>query len=422
MKTKLIAALKPLYAAPLLLAAPAIAQSLAGLPDAAVLEAIETHPRTRAADARVEAARQHAGALRAGPHEFSLSGDYGRRSVQGEGDFNEYSVMVERPVRLPGKGALDRKSGELGIAAAQLRAEDARHQLALLLAELWWDWLIAEDEVRIAATTQTALERAEAAVERQVALQDAALVDLDRARAEVHANSVELKAAQARAEVARGRLQAQFPNLPLPAIAPALGRLEIEPGERDALRDHVTRCDHELPAARLEAEQKSVAAERLSRDRLADPTVGVRVFSERDGLERGASVVFSIPLGGGRRSALADQAHAEALSAAAEAEAIRYEVYETSQTDHTEARLSVEAWQASLRALESSTSALDRLRQGYRLGHVDLAELLFAERQAKAAALAESRARGAALRAETRLRVDAHALWLDCGHVEAGAP
>lgn len=415
MKLRLIAAL------PLLFAAPALAQSLPGLPEAAVQEAIATHPRARAADAKIDAARQEAGALRASPHEFTVSGDYARRSVQGEGNFGEYSVTVERPIRLPGKGALDRKAGSLGIQVAELRADDVRHQLALQLGELWWDWLAAEADVRILSDTQATLERAYRGVDSQVRVQDAAMVDADRAMAEVATNKSALDAARGRASIARSRLEAQFPGIALPAEAPLLPEAGLPIEELARLRDAVVTCNHELPAAMAEADRLAALSERSRRDRMADPTIGARVFSERGGIEKGAGVVFSVPIGGRYRSALSGRAQAEAQVAAADAASARFDVQEMATTDYSTALGSSQTWQASQAAALSSAKAVGRLRAGYRLGHVDLADLLYAERQAKEAALAESQARTAALRAETKLRIDAHALWLNCSH-QAEAP
>jgi len=415
MKLRLIAAL------PLLFAAPVLAQSLPGLPEAAVQEAIETHPKTRAAEAKIEAARQEAGALRASPHEFTVSGDYGRRSIQGEGNFNEYSVTVERPIRLPGKDGLDRKAGTLGIEVAELQADHTRHQLALQLNDLWWDWLSAEAEARILADTQTTLERAYRGVDSQVRLQDAAMVDADRAMAEVATNRAALDAARGRANVARGRLVAQFPDLVLPAEAPPLPVPGLPADELTRLRDTVVTGNHELPAAMAEADRLAALSERSRRDRMADPTIGARVFSERGGIEKGAGVVFSIPIGGRYRSAISGQAQAEAQVASADAASARFDVQEMATTDYSAVLGAVQTWQASKAAVASSTRAVERLRAGYRLGHIDLADLLYGERQAKDAALAESQARTAALRAETKLRIDAHALWLDCSHLKEAA-
>lgn len=420
MKYRLVVVFAILLASPVL--GQASDQSLAGLSDVAVVEAIELHPKSRSADARVEAARQEANALRVTSNEFTLAGDLARRSIEDEGRFTEYTVSLQRPIRLPGKSALDRRAGALGVRVAELRAEDARHGLALDLNELWWDWMAAAAEARTLAETQKTLEQAYRAVESQVRLQDAAQVDADRAMAEVAMNRSGLDAALSRATVARERLAAQFPQLALPAEAPALSRPGLPPEELAGLREAVITCNHELPAALAEADRLAALAERSRRNRIADPTIGAQFFSERGGLEKGAGIVFSIPLGGRYRAALSEQAAADAQVAVADAASARFDVQEMATTDHSTAVGAVQVWKAAEAAAASSRRAADRLLAGNRLGHVDLAELLFAERQAKEAALAETLARAAALRAETKLRVDAHHLWLDCRHEQGGQP
>lgn len=420
MKYRLVVVFAILLASPVL--GQASDQSLAGLSDVAVVEAIELHPKSRSADARVEAARQEANALRVTSNEFTLAGDSARRSIEDEGRFTEYTVSLQRPIRLPGKSALDRRAGALGVRVAELRAEDARHGLALDLNELWWDWMAAAAEARTLAETQKTLEQAYRAVESQVRLQDAAQVDADRAMAEVAMNRSGLDAALSRATVARERLAAQFPQLALPAEAPALSRPGLPPEELAGLREAVITCNHELPAALAEADRLAALAERSRRNRIADPTIGAQFFSERGGLEKGAGIVFSIPLGGRYRAALSEQAAADAQVAVADAASARFDVQEMATTDHSTAVGAVQVWKAAEAAAASSRRAADRLLAGNRLGHVDLAELLFAERQAKEAALAETLARAAALRAETKLRVDAHHLWLDCRHEQGGQP
>ena len=61
------------------------------------------------------------------------------------------------------------------------------------------------------------------------------------------------------------------------------------------------------------------------------------MFSEFGGLERGAGVVVSMPLGGGHRRALASEASAGALAAQADEQLARVEVSETAEADMTEA-------------------------------------------------------------------------------------
>jgi len=50
-------------------------------------------------------------------------------------------------------------------------------------------------------------------------------------------------------------------------------------------------------------------------DRFADPTVDLRTFQDRAGHETGFGIGFTMPIGGSLRSAVADQASAEASAA-----------------------------------------------------------------------------------------------------------
>jgi len=172
-----------IFILPLLaLAAPLSAEP--GLPDdAAIGRALDEHPSVPAARARTEAARARANGLRAGPHEFTFSGSYIRRSVDREGKFDEYDAQVSRALRLPGKGRLDREIGAFGVEAAENLAEDARHQAALLLAGHWFDWLSASAQARVDAAAVTNYAAALKAIKRRHELRDAAQLDVDQASA-----------------------------------------------------------------------------------------------------------------------------------------------------------------------------------------------------------------------------------------------
>lgn len=388
-------------------------------PEEAVERAVGEHPLVQAALARGDAARQIAKGLRAGPHEFTVSGSYAQRRIVQEGKYSEYDATLERGIRLPGKAALDRKAGEFGISAADIRIAETRHRAVLMLSDIWWDWLAASAEVKADSAAIANLSAALNAVERRVALQDAALVDADQARSALASARVALEQSQSRAEVARSRLQVQFPSLPLPAEAPELSGPMQPPSGLEMLRDQALTQDHGMPGAQADADRLRTLAERARRDRIADPTVGLRLFSERGGAERGVGVVASIPIGGKGRAAVAGQVEAEARAATADYAAARFTAQETAATDYAQAGNSWSAWQRSLDARTSSEKAAYRLRQGYRLGGVELADLLYAERQAQEALKAETTARADALRAFSRLRINAHDLW-SAGHQSGG--
>lgn len=400
----------------LLLSGAALANEVTTLlPAEGVERAVEEHPLVQASIARGDAARGAARGQRAGPYEFTVSGSYARRRIDREGEFSEYDVTLERGFRLPGKATLDRQAGEFGVSAADFRIAGARHGAVQLLNDIWWDWLAAGAEVKANEAAVANLTADLASVERRVALQDAAPVDADRARSALATARVALDQSRSRVQIARSRLEVQFPSLPLPVDVPDLPDPVMPPVMLDILRDQALAQDHGMAIARAEADRQTILAERARRDRTPDPTLGVRLFSERGGAERGIGVVASIPIGGAGRSASADQADAEARAATAEFAAARFTAEEAAATDFAQAINSWTAWQRSVDARTSSEQAAYRLRQGYRLGGVDLADLLYAERQAQDALKAETAARAEASRAISRLRINAHDLWY-AGH------
>lgn len=393
------------------LAAPLSAEP--GLPDeTAIARALDDHPSVIAARARTDAARARAGGLRQGPHEFTVSGSYVRRSIDREGKFDEYDAQLSRAIRLPGKARLDREIGQYGIEAAENLAEDVRHQAALLLAGHWFDWLSASAQARVDAAAVANYEKALAAVTRRMQLRDAAQLDVDQARAALAGARLAAEQSGGMAALARTRLATHFPALPLPAEAPDVPMPEMAEANLARLRDLVISNSHEIAAAEAEARRMAAVADRAGKDRLADPSVGLRVFSERGGAERGAGVVFSVPLGGSHRKALADEAGAGASAARAEERLARFTVQETADGDITAARYRLAAWHRAREMVEAQMAALVKLRRGHELGEIDLADLLLGERMVHDAFRIEAEARTEAMRAVTRLRIDSHELWL----------
>ncbi|HZV18620.1 MAG TPA: TolC family protein [Sphingobium sp.] len=400
------------FALPLLmLSAPLAAEP--GLPDtAAVKGVLDEHPSVVAARHKVEAAMADARARAKGPHEFTLSGGYDRRRIDLEGEFDEYSAELTRGVRLPGKAAIDREIGQYGVAAAKHLAEDAKHQAALLLAGHWFDWLGASARAAIDRQAVANYEAALSAVRRRIALRDASELDADQTAAALGSARAMAEESAGRAALARRRLETHFPGLPLPAEAPDLPQPQLPEGGLDRLRDLVLSESHELAAAEAEAQRMASLAERARRERIADPSIGVRIFSERGGSERGAGLIFSVPLGGGNRRAQADQAAATASAARSEERLAHFTVTQTAEDDLAEARYTLAVWQRAREGLEAQTAALTKMRRGQELGEIDLADRLLAERMVHDAFRGEVAARTEALRAITKLRIDSHDLWL----------
>lgn len=381
-------------------------------PEEAVAAALLDHPSVIAAHARLEAARARSEAVAKGPYEFTVQGSYVRRDVNGGAAFDEFDAQLSRPIRLPGKARLDRDIGAQATIVAENVAEDARHEAALLLAAHWFDWLSASAQAEVDRAAVSNYEAALAAIKRRRDMRDAAQLDVDQAEAALAEARRSLEQSSGLAMLARTRLAAQFPGLALPQQAPQVPLPAMVDARLSQLGDLVVVNSHMIAAAEAESARMAAVADRARADRMADPTIGLRLFSEFGGLERGAGVVISMPLGGGHRGAVADEASAGASAARADEQLARFDVAETANADVTEARFRIASWQRAREAVAAQMAALEKLRRGHQLGEIDLADLLLGERMVHDAFRREAESRTEAMRAITKLRIDAHDLWL----------
>ena len=381
-------------------------------PEAAVREALDQHPQVQAALARVASAKAHARGLRAGPHEVTVTGSYIRRSIDRDGKYDEYDATVMKGIRLPAKVRLDAEAGDQGVVVAENLAEDARHQAATALNGLWWDWLAAAAEAQVDAETVRNHQAMLTALKRRLALKDVAPLEVDQTAAALADAETILAQSNGAVALARARLATLFPGLALPVSAPALPLPDVAADHLEEMAQQVIARSHDIAAANAEAARLAALAQRAKADRIADPNIGVRLFSERNGAERGAGVVMSVPLGIGARRAAADRAAADAKAATAELAAVRASVAELAATNLADLEAKRSAWQFAQAAADSQQAALLRLKRGQALGAIDLADVLQAERLAHAAARVEARARADTHRAWTKLLIDSHNLWI----------
>lgn len=392
-------------------AAPALAQRSDLPPEPLIVEALDSHPAVMAAQARVQSARAQADMLRRGSHEFTLQGTLSRRSIEGDADFAEYDVNLTRPLRLPGKAALDRKAGEFGVEAAHNLMQDVRRDTALAFSDAWHDWLVASAVHRTDIASAALLRNDLSALRRRAELRDASLLEVDQAQSALAQAEAQAAGSQASRDEARVRLAAAFPSLALPEEAPAPAEPALPAEGIEALGALAVERSHQIRAAEYEAARMTTLASRASADRIADPSLGIRVFSERGGQEKGIGIIGSIPLGGGHRRAVRDQAAADANAAGQDLARIRREIQAMAAADVSIVRARDMLWKSRVAAATSAEAAASRTERGYRLRQIDLSDSLLARRQANEARRQEIEARGDLLRSIVRLEIDAHKLW-----------
>lgn len=387
------------------------AQDFLPQPDV-VQTVIDTHPLVEKAGSTVRSAEAEAEQLRVGDQEFVASGGYANRDVKQQGHFNEWEMGVSRPIRLPGKAELDVQTGGLGVEAQQASRDWSRHQVAVMLLESWVGWLEAEALAAIDRQEEGNWTAEHAAMVRRVAARDASQLDLEQIAtvlARAKGNSA-LSKGKARETLAT--LQRQFPDLAIPAHPPTIAIPEMPARPFADWFQPIQSHNDALRFAELEAKKLDAVAKRKAQDQWADPTVGVRYFSERGGDENGVGLTFSIPIGGGYRNATTDMARADASASWSNLAVARRQASDNADQLIVRAESNYNRWQQEALALESSQSVQKKSARAFELGQLSLSDYLLVSRQHYETVRAELQARAATQMYFARLRIDAKELWL----------
>jgi outer membrane protein TolC len=380
-------------------------------PSGEALAAIDERPAVHEALAMQVAAESRARALGVGPHEFTLGGGWHERRVESEGDYNEWEAFVTRGVRLPGKAGIDRSLGEVEMEAAENGLADARHVEARRLLAAWFAWLTTGAEAKRDAELAKMLKRTVVAARRQAELGEISTMELELAEAEAARATAAATRSAVSAGQARRALLVAFPALSVPGHppeAPAPVAPERPLVDWPAV---ILERSHEIRLAELDEQRARLTAERASKDRWPDPTVGLRVLDERGGAEEALGVIVSMPLPGRYRSALAAESRQKAAAALARVETMRREVVETADQDVAEAQAALTAWPSSEEAARQAARYLEKAQRAFELGEIGLPALLISVISASETIHEERMARLGAQEALARLRIDAHELW-----------
>jgi len=382
------------------------------LPPAAQIEqALHGHPMVRAAEAGVRAEEAQRARLEAGPHEFALTLSGQRRRDDPVGrTYREHEVGVERAIRLPGKAALDAELGAVGVEHAGYLLGDALHESSRLLLRSWFDWQREMAAVQDWQAQLAVLQRQQDAIVRRVDAGDAARLERLLAEAQLLQAQAQLAQAETRRTSAALALSQDFPAVTLPAagtstVPPAVTQFD------DSWRVRIVEHNHELRVAELATQRSRLAMRRLNAERIADPTVGLRIASERGGAEHVVGLQLTIPVGGTARAASARAGAAEADAMAAREAQVRARVEAEAQRTVAAAHSAHAQWQRLADVARRMDDNARLLEKAWRLGEGQFGDLQMARRQAIEARLAESQARLDANEARYRLLLDAHALW-----------
>ncbi|OWQ91413.1 hypothetical protein CDN99_09655 [Roseateles aquatilis] len=371
---------------------------------------IQDDPSVAQARFALEAARQRAQGLNVGPNEWAARSTIQRRRDRSvNASSNEWTVGIERAIRINGKAGIDRDLGEAHIRLATSQFGEARHEAAAELMTLWLDWTAAQ---RLQALWQEQVQSAQEnfkTVDKRRTAGDASTLELNSARADLAEVQRQLSLASNEEARARAKAATRFPTLrlePTPAGVPSsMG------GDPLQWRERILSESEELRSAREATRLAELVASRARADRIPDPTVGVFTSSERAGAERIVGLTFGMPIGGSYRQAQERESLQQAEASRAAADLVQRQLEARVAQEMANVEGSLERWRLSNQSLDVARDNARLTQRAYAAGEADLQTLLLARRQGIDAALGAEQARTDALRSRYRLLIDAHLIW-----------
>lgn len=376
-----------------------------------VKRAVENAPLVKESQAGIDLEETRDARLKASPYEYNMQMTGDRRRDDGiHQTLNEWSLQVSRPIRLPGKRALDEDIGKQGVISARLSHSDALHESAKNLFKLWFAWLREKTTEQEWQNQARLLGDEASVVERRVKAGDAPRLELNLARAASDQAKFSVLQAKMKEDVAAKNLTVHFPEITLPDNPVLEEPRPIEESE-NYWKERILSQNHAILLSRSEAARAKLLASRSRAEEMPDPTIGISYSSEYGGSQRVVGGMLSFPIPGDYRKETARGAAASAEMAMQRELDISRTVEAEVASNYIMAKASYNGWEKSREAAKGMIRNAELVSSAYSLGEASLGELLAARRLSIESQLASKLSQIGALETRYRLLVDAHLLW-----------
>jgi outer membrane protein TolC len=324
-------------------------------------------------------------------------------------------LSVERPIRVWGKRGLDTNLAEQTQAFADIEYSDALHEGSRELLKLWFVYLRALVDQKNAATTYELASKVQRLTQSQLKQGEVSRLNAELASAEFESSAATRSVAEAQLASAASALARRYPALPLPTLWNiTLKDLAPKAELNDSMlnmRQLFLEKNHELNMLRIDAQRLLLAADRVSRDRMPDPTLGVFAARDRGGAEQVVGVMFSMPWPGDARTHHASAAFADAQAASDRvilAEQQLGAMFESMWSQYAYKRLAAESLQSA--ALRQAMAA-EKSVKAFTLGEGNLSDALLIARLAANNLNAAERMQLEVIELLALIRLDLHQIW-----------
>ena len=383
-----------------------------------VKEALLSSPLMQAARAKKEAWTARAQGIDSGSAEFTLrSTSQRRRDAVAGTQWHESMVSIERPVRFWGKRGLDADLATQTKAFADIEYVDAMHEGARELMRFWFAYVRSLADQKNAVTTFGLADKMQRLTQIQLRQGEISQLDAELANAEFERITAARAVADAQLASSASALTRRYPSMALPTQMPVALRLGASPNlpalsePMEAMRQEFLEKNHELNMMRVNAQRMRLAADRASRDRLPDPTVGVFSGRERAGSETISGVMFSMPFPGSSRWHQASAAVAEAQAASDKVQLAEQQlgaVFEGMWIQFQHKRMAAESLKS---AAHRQALAAEKSVKAYTLGEGSLSDVLLIARMGSDNLNAAERMQIEVVELLALMRLDLHQIW-----------
>jgi cobalt-zinc-cadmium efflux system outer membrane protein len=397
----------------------AISPLLPYLPAETVVKAaLLSSPLMQAARSKKEAGTARAKGIDSGLAEFTLrSTSQRRRDVVAGTQLHESLVSIERPIRFWGKRGIDADLAIQTQLFADIEYADAIHEGSRELMRFWFAYLRALTDQKNAVTTFDLATKMQRLTQVQLKNGEISQLDSELANAEFERIAAARSVADAQFAASASAFTHRYAGVVLPAQMPLAFRIDAASGlpalaePMTAMRQEFLDKNHELNMMRVDAQRLRLAADRASRDRLPDPTVGLFSGRERAGAETISGVTFSMPFPSASRFHHATALVADAQTASDKVQLAEQQLGAMFDSMWIQFQLKRKAADNLKSAAQRQALAAEKSVKAYTLGEGRLSDLLLIARMASDNLNAAERMQLEVVELLALIRLDLHQVW-----------
>jgi len=382
----------------------------------AVQQSLVEHPNVRAAISEQDYADFARQGLKVGQNPWTVTAGMQVRKTdtqleRKQANSYEPSLGIEKQIRLPNKYRLDQDLAQRISSIAELKYENAQHQASKMLLNSWFAYRRSTLHLKRLQEQLDQIQQFIQVTEQRIRAGDAPRLELMLLKNEyqqleeqyMQAKAAYIQAQQLLARDYRGKIPEQWSS---DVIQPS----PIQYSQAEWVQK-ILSVNHELALVRMQATQQYAVLKREQLNRLPDPTIGFGYSREQSGEENLLGVSVSIPLTARQVGIASGMAAAEAKKA--DLEVLRVE---------KRLRQEIQGWVIQMEsATVRNTKAQENLQllqqqhhlmqKAYKLGELNLNELLLHSQQLIEARSRVDQAKVDYAESMSSLLLDSHQLW-----------